>query len=479
MATVNNLKPMLHRKAWELCTNIPVVFADGAFLVGHSGGDPSLRDCVFLVNGASDIWQYSPNEDGWKQAPSATITGAFAAGACGEFIDLSAPGGAVTLTARVAGTTTRIPTSINSGRNILDARVRVVAGTGVGHEGKVGSSDIGPNCNLEVFPASSVAFDTTTQFQVFAGSLWFFNSGTTAVGFSVYDRWTGVWTARSVTGLPTAWGTVGQLVSTQGDVFIGATGTATAGSATGIQDSTKSWANSAWVNFQVRITGGKGKGQIRAITASNATGLSVASWAVQPDNTSTYSIEGNDDYLYLTGNNATPFYRYQISTNTWTTLAARAGAAASGSTADWVTGVHDARWQHSHDPANLRQNGRFILSFRAGGTSTMDVYDIAANTWQSGAPYGGRQEVFGSGTCAYACSNGDIIVQKDATSRFYRYVAKENELAGIGQHLFPPGSTRQGDKHIVLDYVDGSTTIRFLYSALHSQQYWVRMLLVE
>lgn len=76
----------------------------------------------------------------------------------------------------------------------------------MGYEDTVSSNTLGANSVLTVSTPSGVAFDATTQFQVFSGSLWFFNSGTVAVGFSVYDIATNAWTARSVTGIPTAWG---------------------------------------------------------------------------------------------------------------------------------------------------------------------------------------------------------------------------------------------------------------------------------
>ena len=58
----------------------------------------------------------------------------------------------------------------------------------VGYEGTVASNTIGANSVITVTPASSVAFNSTTVFRVWSGSLWFFNAGTAAVGFSVYDR---------------------------------------------------------------------------------------------------------------------------------------------------------------------------------------------------------------------------------------------------------------------------------------------------
>lgn len=84
------------------------------------------------------------------------------------------------------------------------------------------------------------------------------NAGTSAVGFSVHDFATGAWTARSVTNLPTAWGTDAKLVSTMGSAASIATGTATAGGASTLTNSAKSWATNMWANYQIRITAGTG-----------------------------------------------------------------------------------------------------------------------------------------------------------------------------------------------------------------------------
>lgn len=232
------------------------------------------------------------------------------------------------------------------------------------------------------------------------------NAGTTAVGFSVYDVITNAWTARSVTGLPTAWGTDAQLVSTGSmgtgpgirtaqvtsstttvvtdstgafttdqyknyqlrilsgtgagqvraisantantitvyDAFTVApdatslytielgfsVGLASAGAASTLTDSTKTWATNAFANNQIRIIRGTGAGQIRTIASNTGTVITTSSaWTTTPDTTSVYRIEGNDDFFYLLGNNNVAMYRYSISGNAWTTLAptaARAGA---------------------------------------------------------------------------------------------------------------------------------------------------------
>lgn len=70
------------------------------------------------------------------------------------------------------------------------------------------------------------------------------------------------------------------------------TGTATAGAATTLDDTTKAWTAGVYISRVVRITGGTGVGQVRVITAQTATQLTVTpAWTTIPDATSTYIIE--------------------------------------------------------------------------------------------------------------------------------------------------------------------------------------------
>jgi hypothetical protein len=485
MPTIVNLKKLLHRKAWESCTSAPVAMAAGAFVVSDKF-DITNGARAFLVASASSIWMYEGNEDAWCQLPNSGATGTFAAGACGEYRGLGAMGGAFTQTA-TAGSVTTITTSRTIVRDLSGSRVRVIAGAGAGYDGAVASNTLGANAIITVTPASGVAFDSTTQFQVFSGSLWFFNSGTTVVGFSVYDVATNAWTARSVAGLPVAWGTDAKLVATIGAVSAVATGTVTAGASTTLTNSAKTWAANMWANYQVRITGGTGAGQIRTITSNTATALTVsAAWAVTPDATSTYSIEGNHDHFYLLGNNAVTMYRYTVSSNTWATLAptaARAGAAAVGVTASWIESAPgwDNETQVAHYGTTVfKQNGRYIFSFRGGATNTLDVYDIAANTWVSGLAYGNQQETFTTGSSA-ADISGAIYIAKEASGRVFAFDVARNRLLPLTTNTTQAalgGTAVVGDKLFFLPYRDGTTTINYMYMMRHSGAELVRMLLI-
>ena len=487
MATTVNLKRLLHRKSWELCTpsmghNNGITTAAGSFVV--SDKFDLLSDArAFFINGASGIYRYEGAEDAWFQIPNSGIAGAFAAGSCGEFRALGAMGGVFTQTA-TAGTTTTITTNRTITKSLAGNRIRVIAGTGIGYDSTITSNTLGANAVLTV-PVNGVAFDATTQYQIYSGSLWFFNAGTTAVGFSVYDIATNVWTARSVTGLPTAFGTSGRLVSTLGSAEIFASGTSTGTNTTTTLNNTgKNWRVNQWANYQVRITAGTGIGQIRTIASNTATALTVSvAWTVTPDATSVYALEGNDDYIYLLGNNAVTLYRFVVSTNTWSTLAptaARAAAAGAGFGANWIDGVTGwALPPNENPPVNdqaglvFKQNGRYIFSFRGGASSALDIYDIAANTWISTQSYGNQNETFTTGS-DFVDYNGIIYCQKESTSRIMKFDINKWVMMPYTSHPYPHSTIVEGSKMFILPYTDGGTTIVFLYTQNHTSSYLLR-----
>lgn len=492
MTTTINLRKMLHRKSAEYCAPCAAGnTAAGSFIVSDKSDMIPTHDIAYYVGGASTIWNYNADQDAWIQLPNSGIAGTFAAGACGEFRAVSAPAGVIDLTPSGTGTTSTIPTSLTITRNMVGCKVRVHVGTNVGYDGTVVSNTIGANAVLTVTPAASAAFDATTRYRIYGGSLWFMNAGAGAVGFSVYDRMTNAWTARTVTGLPTTWGTDAQLVSTPGlssNSGLGfINGTGVAGSTGTTFNTGKTMLLNAWANYQIRIKSGTGLGQIRVI-ASNTTGgvLTVPAWTVTPDATSVYVIEGNDDVFYLVGNAAVTMYRYSISANTWTTLsptAARAAVTGAGVTADWIDGVKDANWLLDAAPNLLqagtlvKQNGRYVYSFR-GASSAIDVYDIAANTWVAlGSTYGQSTEAPGAGSCSVDL-DGMIYVQSAATGRIYRFDVANNAMEPFVLNPVPQGAAVAGDKMFITTYKDGGTTINFLYTLGNTRAELTRWLII-
>lgn len=494
MTLTVNLRKMVHRKSAEYCAPNPSGnTAAGAFVVSNKCDIIPTHDTAYYVGGVSAIWNYNADHDAWIQLPNSGAAGTFAAGACGEFRAVSAPGGNITNTAS-AGTTTSFTTTLTLTRDLAGCKVRVIAGAGVGYAGVIKGNTLGANAVVTVETRSDTAFGATTQFQIFAGSLWFFNSGTVAVGFSVYDRATNMWTARSVTGLPTAWGTDAQLVSTPGlssnagQGFVN--GTATAGAASTITlEASKTMLLNQWANMQVRIISGTGAGQIRTIASNTAGASSVltvsAAWTVVPDVTSVYRIEGNDDHFYLLGNAAVAMYRFSISGNAWTTLAptaARAAAPGAGMTADWIEGVTATEWNdgtygNHYLTSIVHQNGRYIYSFRGAAGNLLDVYDIASNTWVSSVVYGQQMETFGAGSSSVDL-DGYIHIQKDATGRIYRFDVAKNVMEPWVLNPLPQGAAVVGDKMFMTTYTDGATKLNFLYALGQTRAELVRWVVI-
>ena len=468
---------MLHPKRWENRTPCPTNSTAGSFITADKY-DLLNGSKAFYVQSASVIYMYEGDEDSWIQLPASGLGGVFGAGACGEFRALGAMGGTFNQTV-TAGGVASLTTNKTIVRSLSGMRIRVISGTGLGFDGTVISNTLGAN---SVITTSGGTFSSDTVFQLFSGSLWFITAGT--VGFGVYDRATNTWTSRSVVGLP-AWGTDGQLISTIGSVKEFITGTATAGASTTLTHSGKTWGTNMWSNYQIRIKSGTGAGQIRTITSNTGTVITVSTtWAINPDSTSTYAIEGNGDFMYLLGNNAVTLYRYTISTNSWATLtpiAARAGVMGAGGTASWIDSVqgwdNETLINHNQAGTIFKQNGRYIYSFRGAGVSTLDVYDIAANTWVSGLPYGNQQETFTTGT--HCCDlDGNVYIQKENTGRFFKFDVGRNLLISLSTNVTPQGAVLTGNRMFILPYIDGATEINFLYSVIHTSNILNRLLLI-
>jgi hypothetical protein len=112
----------------------------------------------------------------------------------------------------------------------------------------------------------------------------------------------------SNTGTTLTWGTAGTAPDTTSRYLILGfdAGTATAGAASTLTDSTKAWPTNRWANYDIRIVHGTGRGQTRTIASNTATVITTQSpWDTTPDATSVFSIQGDSDKLYLvSGGNA-------------------------------------------------------------------------------------------------------------------------------------------------------------------------------
>lgn len=248
-----------------------------------------------------------------------------------------------------------------------------------------------------------------------------------------------------------------------------ASGLATAGGASTLTNGGKAWTTNQWTNYQIRIISGTGVGQTRTIASNTGTVITTSSsWGTAPDATSVYVIEGNEDYIYITGNSAVTMYRYSISANTWTTLAptvARGAAPTTGMCLDWVSETGNSDWANESDI----QDGRYIYSMRGGAGALIDRFDIAGGTAGAGAwaavTYIGT-ETFTTGSSAFQ-SGRYLYIKKDATHRFFRFDIVGNQMEAFNTNLYTDGGALLGSK-IWVKNLDPTETVKWLYSLMNT-----------
>lgn len=464
MPVQNKNLSLLHRKEWQMMTPAPVASAAGSFIISPQSGNFNI---AMFVSSATVQYLYHHDEDAFVQIPSAALAGSFGAGACGGYHPWSqaytANGGSTTTVTVAAGTHNLTGVAkgaviefISSGTNSGLRRTITDIDTSVGGSGTI---------TLTLDSAVSTAVLNTHTFRLNTGRFYVLSAGTLAANaYKVFDVATQTWTALSITNLPATVGTDGRLVCAYDYNEIFATGTATAGAATTLTNSGKNWGVNQWTNYQVRITAGTGIGQVRTIASNTATALTVsANWATNPDATSQYAIEANEDYIYFLGNNAVTMYRYSVSANTWTVMSpttARAAAPVAGMGAVAVGVSGEPIWAAE----TAIKDGRYIYSPR-GTSSVIDRFDIAGGTagagaWQALTFVNG--ETFNAGS-SYFVMGRYIFIRKDATNRFFKYSVRGNYLEPLSTNLYPDGAALLGNKIWVKNY-DTAKTIQWLYS---------------
>lgn len=465
MAEAQNNAALLNRKEWQTMMPALTTTAAASTVIADDTGNNNVA--LYMASNTVH-YLYHHDEDDYSQIPSGAFAVALAAGACGTYH----PWG--TTKTATGGTTTTITVaaaSFNITGIIVGKTVRFLTGTAanIGLERTVtailnngGAGTI--TITLGVALPSAVAnLDT---FASTSGSFFFLNAGTLAATnyFKRFDIETQVWSNLAVTGLSATWGTDGRMVtpSIYGTSYD--TGTVTSATGTTIDCTGKGWTSSQWVNYQVRITGGLGIGQVRVITANDSDTLTTAAWTTTPDATSTFAIEGDDNAIYILGNNAVTLYKYSISGNTTATVspaAARAGAPIAGMTANFVGNTGITGW----DTITDIKNGRYIFSFR-GGTAVLDRYDIATLSWvtSTGIVYTSLI-TFATGTSAFW--NGRYLyVAKEGTAaipqRFYKYSLRGNYLEPVTTDWYLGGAALLGSKMWIKN-LSTTGTVKWLY----------------
>jgi hypothetical protein len=170
---------------------------------------------------------------------------------------------------------------------------------------------------------------------------------------------------------------------------------------------------------------------------------------------STYNVAGNDDYIYLVGNNSTTWYRYSVTGNAWSSMSpvlpATAGA---GCAIIWPFGYNTDR----------------LYYFRGATTASLYSFTISSPAFSSDIAYLPKTETFATGTCHAYDTLNRIYLVKDATHRVYYYQLDEDKMYPGG--LIPYSSTTAivGDG---MSFVKTEDAAQFLYFRRHSgQEYW-------
>lgn len=464
-----NFRDILDRKSWEMMTPAPLATGASMFLVqSNSATDP--YQTILYVTSNTVAYLYLPVEDAWQQVVSPALSGTFGAGACGEWTP-NGPTGTAT-----AGGASTITTNYTALRTLTGYTIRLLAGTGAGQERTISTNTLGAASVVTVTSPWTTNPDATTTWVIRSGRFYAIGAGAISAGsWKYFDVASGVWTTLSIVGFPGTWGTDGDVVSPGVAQF--ATGTATAGAGSTLTNGTKTWTVNQWSNSQIRITSGTGAGQIRTIASNTGTVITVSvAWTTNPDATSVYSIEGNEDFLYVLGNNAVAMYRYNIGANTWTTLApgvVRTTAPVAGMMSFCANEETDPNWINE----NSYVNGRLIYSFRGGGTANMDYYDIAFNTWTNTVAYVFNTETFATGSSDAYGPNG-CYIQKDATGRFFRFRPSAQLLEPFSTLIYAQSTAVLGSKNFIVTLTEGAVTLVWLYNLRNTGTELFRVLVI-
>ena len=140
---------------------------------------------------------------------------------------------------------------------------------------------------------------------------------------------------------------------------------------------------------------------------------------------------GDNDAIYLAGNNATTWYKYSKSGDSWAEIATALPAAA-GAACKLI-------WEYGKDPNK-------ILYIRGALTSAMYEYDLTAGTFGSALAFQPSTETYGSGS-SWAYNGVDrVFVTKEATRRIYSLNLAALRMRPFGTIPYSGGVAREGDK---------------------------------
>jgi hypothetical protein len=186
-------------------------------------------------------------------------------------------------------------------------------------------------------------------------------------------------------------------------------------------------------------------------TSKDATSLSLGSaWGTDaslahPD-TTVNAGAGSDDYIYLIGNNASTFYRYSISGNSWATRTGVTSSAAGGCHIEWVYGL----------------NVDTIWCLRGNGAASIYEYSISGNSWST-ITYTPAIETFTTGTSSCydpVSSPTRMYIQISSSHRFLYFDLTNNVMIPCSTAPYSSGTAMVGNG---LSFVKTADGLKFIY----------------
>jgi hypothetical protein len=292
-----------------------------------------------------------------------------------------------------------------------------------------------------------------------------------------------------------------------------AEGWATAGDATTLTDSTKTWIPCQWAGYKLRVLCGTGfdKGEV-AIASNTATILTLTTPGFTPDATTKYRIM--DSYgLVTTGGSLTTFtdttknwpvniwagksmrlnlatancyYEVIITSNTANTITYPTTTTPLNSTDTCYTilapavrqiGIQ-AMWNYGR--TNSTVAGKFLWVPRGGstvtaGTNLIDRYDITMDEWDVTLLQNPQAEIEVLGS-QWSYDGGDYIYWSTSGAqgtRVFRINMDTQTVEPAGQHPYANGVGLAGNRMEIITTVDG---LKYLYLMRSTGSEWWRTL---
>lgn len=456
--------------------------AAGTTMISSEGPDQSV---LIFAGATTQNYIYDPRnpEASPVLLPTFALAGSFGVGSCGRWHAVGPSG-----TALAGSSDSLLKTNLSLLADLRPVGDEYWTGFITGGTGAGQRFEITANTNAAAASVLSVrkpgggtldtALDNTSTYILYTGRFYVLNAGTIAAGSFKYFDWATKTMSGNlvVTGLPGTWATDGKMNVTCSTIGQKITITATGGSTTTVVKTGAGWAGSNFANCcQVRCLTGPNAGQIRPVLSNTTDTITVAAFPFAVASGNTFSLEGNDDQIFLQGNSAVTLYRYTLSTTAWSTIspvAARAGAPVAGMQSTWVHSVSTSEWSDEKALLNLR-----YLFCPRGGTAIIDRFDIAGVTWASDIAYGNKAEVFASGSSASYLGDS-IAVEQANTGRIVQLDLPSMSLRSLALWNVTQGAVVLGDKLASIKYKYNGKTYRWLYKWNHTLTTVQRLLLV-